>query len=313
MTQWYVKDLANLTKLSVQTLHYYDRIGLLQPSVRLPNGYRLYSEKDLLKLQQIIALKFFGFELAQIKTLLAGEADLVDHFTIQSQFLEEKAKTLLDASQTLKKIIAECSHHQSITWRTLINLIEVYQMSQALENKWVSKVLNPDELKAYIRFEQDLKTKFTQDGKDAWEKGWCDIVNQVNANVATDPASAAGMQIGKSCMAWVNKLYGKEHVLLRNAIWEKGFKSGHADVSEHGLSPEAVAWLDRAMDAYYHRQIYSILNNVEQQPQDVILRAWHDLLTEMYGDEEAPKNELIQKALQDEKVSAAAKAWLKEV
>jgi DNA-binding transcriptional MerR regulator len=55
MTQWYVKDLSNLTGVSKQTLHHYDQIGLLKPSLRLTNGYRLYSEADLLKLQQIIA------------------------------------------------------------------------------------------------------------------------------------------------------------------------------------------------------------------------------------------------------------------
>lgn len=59
MTQWYGKDLSRLTHVTVQTLHHYDRFGLLKPSLRLSNGYRLYSEKDLLKLQQIIALKFF--------------------------------------------------------------------------------------------------------------------------------------------------------------------------------------------------------------------------------------------------------------
>ncbi|MDF3054979.1 MAG: transcriptional regulator, MerR family, mercury resistance [Gammaproteobacteria bacterium] len=72
MAEWYVKDLSKLTGVSVQTLHHYDRIDLLKPSIRLSNGYRIYSEKDLLRLQQVIALKFFGFELSQIKALLAG-------------------------------------------------------------------------------------------------------------------------------------------------------------------------------------------------------------------------------------------------
>src|ERR1700722_19563922 len=110
MAQWYVKELSKLTDVSVQTLHHYDRINLLKPSVRLPNGYRLYSEKDLLKLQQIIALKFFNFSLSQIKTLLSKPVDIIDQFTIQSSFLEKKAKTLFEASQTLKDIIADCSH-----------------------------------------------------------------------------------------------------------------------------------------------------------------------------------------------------------
>ncbi len=68
MIKWYVKDLSKLTGVSVQTLHFYDTKDLLKPSLRLENNYHCYSEKDLLKLQQIIALKFFGFELSQIKT-----------------------------------------------------------------------------------------------------------------------------------------------------------------------------------------------------------------------------------------------------
>lgn len=46
MAEWYVKDLSKLTGVSVQTLHHYDRIDLLKPSVRLSNGYRIYSETD---------------------------------------------------------------------------------------------------------------------------------------------------------------------------------------------------------------------------------------------------------------------------
>ena len=59
--QWYIKEFSQLTKVSVRMLHHYDKVGLLKPSVRLLNGYRLYSEKDMLKLQQIIVLKSFGF------------------------------------------------------------------------------------------------------------------------------------------------------------------------------------------------------------------------------------------------------------
>ena len=107
MTQWYVKDLSKLTGVSVQTLHHYDRIDLLKPSVRLSNAYRIYSEKNLLQLQQIIALKFFGFELSQIKALLTGSVGELEHFSVQAQFLERKAGTLLDASKALKNIISE--------------------------------------------------------------------------------------------------------------------------------------------------------------------------------------------------------------
>src|SRR5579872_1216968 len=139
MTQWYVKELSKLTAISVQTLHHYDRIDLLKPSVRLPNGYRLYSENDLLKLQQIIALKFFGFGLSQIKKLLNKDIDLIDHLSAQSEHLDKQANTLFEASQTLKNIISSCSRDNSVPWETIIKSIEVYRAIQQLEHSWEGK------------------------------------------------------------------------------------------------------------------------------------------------------------------------------
>lgn len=104
MAEWYVKDLSKITWVSVQTLHHYDRIDLLKPSVCLSNGYRIYSEKDLLRLQQIIALKFFGFELSQIKALLAGSAGAIEHFSVQAKLLEQKAMTRLDALKQMLRL-----------------------------------------------------------------------------------------------------------------------------------------------------------------------------------------------------------------
>lgn len=112
MTQWFVKDLSRLTGVSVQTLHHYDRINLLKPSLRLANGYRVYSENDLLKLQQIIALKFFGFELSQIKTLLTKPNDALDHFVNQAHVLEQKATALLEGAKTLRSIISDVKDNQ---------------------------------------------------------------------------------------------------------------------------------------------------------------------------------------------------------
>ena len=311
MAQWYVKELSKLTQISVQTLHHYDRIGLLEPSVRLVNGYRLYSENDLLKLQQIIALKFFGFELSQIKTLLSTDVNMIDHFSVQSQFLEEKAKTLFEASHALKNIIADCSRDKSIPWETIIQLIEVYRMTQQLEKTWAGKALNQEELKQYASFEQGLKTKFTTSEEKALEQSWDDLVNEVNANLKKDPCSDLGIKLAKRCMDFVNTLYGNEYRVLRNAIWEKGFKGGHIG-EEHNLSAEAVAWLDKALDAYHRGRIYSVLNQAETQPHQALAKQWGELLTDMYGDNQAQKAELFSELLSDDKINQVAKDWLKK-
>lgn len=150
MTKWYVKDLSKLTGISVQALHYYDRINLLKPSIRLSNGYRVYSEKDLLHLQQITALKFFGFELSQIKKLLTDSSKAPEHFTVQNKLLEQKANALLHASNNLKNIIADATDNKSIPWKTIIQLIEVYDMTQKLEHSWVKEILSTEELKQFL-------------------------------------------------------------------------------------------------------------------------------------------------------------------
>jgi len=63
-------EFARLAGVTVRTLHHYDRIGLLKPSGHTDAGYRLYRKHDLIRLQQIITLKFIGFSLNHIKNLL---------------------------------------------------------------------------------------------------------------------------------------------------------------------------------------------------------------------------------------------------
>lgn len=311
MAQWYVKEIAKLTGVSTQTLHHYDRIDLLKPSIRLPNNYRLYSEKDLLKLQQIIALKFFGFELSQIKILLSGEADIKKQFVMQSILLEKKAKNLLEASSALKEILSSCSSNSSIHWETIIKLIEVYRMTENIEHAWVKQALTSEEIKQYVEFEKGLKERFSEQEKEAAEKEWADIVKEVHVSLKINPATDTGIALGKRCLNWVNMTYGKKYAALRTAIWEKGFKKGHAQ-DYHGLSYEGVEWLDKAMDAYCLDRIHKILNQIETCHINKIAKQWNDFLTEMCGNEQSSKDELIKIALLDESIIDAAKHWLKK-
>lgn len=306
MAQWYVNELSKLTKVSVRTLHHYDQTGLLKPSRRLPNGYRLYSEADLLKLQQIIALKFFGFELSKIKFLLDKEVDILAHLEAQSRVLQEKSQRLLEASKTLNEIISDCGGNESIPWEKVIKLIGVYTMTQELEKSWAGQVLSPDELKEYADFQQSLKSRSNE--KVTFEKEWTNLVRQIEDNLNKDPISDFGIEIAKRCMKMVNGIYGKKHAALKAAVWEKGFKGGHTD-----LSPEVVSWLDKAMDTYYRRRIYGVLSLVETESADKVLKLWNELMEEMYGDAESLKQALYEAALKDDKVNQAAKNWLKKI
>lgn len=312
MTQWYVKDLSKLTGVTVQTLHHYDRIDLLKPSVRAANGYRVYSEKDLLKLQQIIALKFFGFELLQIKALLTGNAGAVEHFSVQAQILEKKAATLLEASQALKSITATVNDDKLIPWETIIKIIEVYRMTQQLEHSWVKEIFTPEELKQYAAFEAEMKSHSTPEKQVAFEKNWADLVAEIQTNLEVDPASAIGIKLGERCMSLVNGLYGKKYAHLRTKKFEKGFGEGKG-LDDVGLTPVTVAWLEKAVDAYWRRRIYTLLDQVGVISASELLPRWNEILDDMYGEDSIRKKELVVVVLNDETVSNEAKAWLQHI
>lgn len=310
--KWYVKDLSKLTKVSVQTLHHYDRIDLLKPSLRLDNGYRVYTEKDLLKLQQIIALKFFGFELAQIKELLTADVNIMDHFKAQSKLLQQKANMLSNASHSLTEIVSTYRDQKSIPWQAIIETIEVFNMTNELENNWLGKVLNKQEVAQYVKFVNGLEERFTPADKAKSENAWFDLVKEINANCHRDPADKKSREIAASVMAWVNHLYGKENIPLRSVIWEKGFKGNDAG-DKHGLSPTAVTWLDAAMKADYRHKVLAIVNQVGAKTDVEVMQAFADFLQETCGDFTDLKVKILQAALVDEDVTAAARKVLQKM
>jgi DNA-binding transcriptional MerR regulator len=65
-----VGELARRTGLTVRTLHHYDTIGLLRPSLHTEAGYRLYAAGDVARLQQVLSLRQLGFSLEEVRDCL---------------------------------------------------------------------------------------------------------------------------------------------------------------------------------------------------------------------------------------------------
>src|SRR5438445_7161375 len=65
-----VGELARRTGLTVRTLHHYDEIGLLKPSLHTGSGHRLYTADDVARLQQVLSLRQLGFGLEEVRDCL---------------------------------------------------------------------------------------------------------------------------------------------------------------------------------------------------------------------------------------------------
>lgn len=101
-----VKEVSQLTGISVRTLHYYDDIGLLTPDHTTEAGYRLYSDDNLATLQQILFFRELDFPLKKIKELLRSPTfDRQKAFELQRKMLITKRKQLDRMIQTIDKSI----------------------------------------------------------------------------------------------------------------------------------------------------------------------------------------------------------------
>ena len=99
-----VKELSRLTGISVRTLHYYDEIGLLKSSDKSEAGYRLYDDKALERLQQILFFREFELPLKEIKAVLA------DPSLDRNEILHMQRRMLVAKQARLQRLIAGIDH-----------------------------------------------------------------------------------------------------------------------------------------------------------------------------------------------------------
>ena len=95
-----VKEISRLTGISVRTLHYYDEIGLFSPTEKSEAGYRLYDDKALERLQQILFFREFDIPLKEIRSILENPA------FDKNQILQMQRKMLTAKKERVERLIA---------------------------------------------------------------------------------------------------------------------------------------------------------------------------------------------------------------
>jgi MerR family transcriptional regulator, thiopeptide resistance regulator len=104
--EYSVGQLARLAGVSVRTLHHYDDIGLLHPSVVGLNGYRLYGRAEALRLQEILFYRDVGLSLVEINEILRSPVEAVDRLILHRNRLRTQAHRTAKAIATLNATIA---------------------------------------------------------------------------------------------------------------------------------------------------------------------------------------------------------------
>ena len=111
-----VKEVSELTGVSVRTLHHYDQVGLLTPDTITDAGYRIYSDDNLDRLQQILFFRELNFSLKQIKQIMDDPTfDRLEALIMQRDMLLDKMKQLENKITTINQSIQHTKGEISMT------------------------------------------------------------------------------------------------------------------------------------------------------------------------------------------------------
>ena len=183
-----IHDFAELAGVTVKALHHYDGLGLLRPG-RNEAGYRLYTEHDLERLEQIVALKFLGLPLKQIKAVLECAAlELPDALRMQRQAIEDKQDLLCRALLAIRAAEATLQPGQPADPAILKKIIEVIDMQDGVKEM----------KKYYSDAAWELRKRFYENGPSSeWQQLYRDVADALG----DDPASDKAQQLAERWLA----------------------------------------------------------------------------------------------------------------
>jgi MerR family transcriptional regulator, thiopeptide resistance regulator len=219
-----VHEFAELSGVTVKTLHHYDRLGLLKPR-RAETGYRIYTECDLERLQQVVALKYLGLSLHQIRVVLdRAPLELSDALRLQRRVLEEKQRHLahaLNAIVEAEKSIRPGEAADPAILKRLIETINLQDRAEVLKKYWSDEVWKKSEL-ALDKF------------KNGSIEEWKNLMREIAAAAAfgEDPASEKAQALGERYVELMEKSAGslRDMVdLTRDPEFQAGSKRALAD------------------------------------------------------------------------------------
>jgi DNA-binding transcriptional MerR regulator len=242
-----VGELATLAGVSVRTLHHYDRIGLVHPSAYSEGGHRLYSEQDLLRLQQVLTLRYLGFSLEQIEELLdRPDFHLVGSMQIQRNVLRDRIAELERIEATLGELVE--TRLASGRWDWALVARASAAVGEGLGNRGaeMQQYYTPEQMKQF----EELGKQIPPEEIRAIEEGWTALLAEVRANHGLDPSSPKAQELTDRWDQLQEKTaaYYRDYPDLWQAIGEN-YQKGIFERFDQAPQAEDFAFIERAKAA----------------------------------------------------------------
>ncbi|MBX6749701.1 MAG: MerR family transcriptional regulator [Micromonosporaceae bacterium] len=228
--RWKVGELAEATGLTVRTLHHFDEIGLLQPSERSPGGHRLYTDAEVRRLYQVLALRQLGVPLAEIKSLDGDLSGLIRRQLLQ---VEQQIGQLQQVRQHILSLLHRLSDGPTID-----------QLLAVMEAMMKTSYFTPDQLTR-------LKARHREVGAEGfqrWRARWTEIADEVRAHLAagTDPADPEVQAAARRWTQLMDEMTGGDRSILA-AMYAKMDGQGPEAATLDVVSSDVWAYVKRAL------------------------------------------------------------------
>ena len=143
-------EFAKKANVSIRTIHFYEKKGLIHPLEIADNGYRYYGEQEFARLQRILTLKILGFSLEEIQALSLNEtdSDYLQQSLEQQRFLmQRKIRYLQMVEKALGEVSGKLKQEKKPNWDEITKLIRIANMDREL----VEQYKNGTNINARIR------------------------------------------------------------------------------------------------------------------------------------------------------------------
>lgn len=242
-----VGEAARKTGVTVRTLQYYDKEGLLSPSAESEGGRRLYTDKDLVILHQIISLKSLGFSLDDIKQRLISletPADVANALTEQADDIRRKIEQLKASLSAIEQLKAEVLQMQTVNFKTYADIIVNLQMKN--DSYYLIKRFDDDTLD-HIRSQFDKESGL--DFMERFNRLSDEIVQLQKENVS--PESEKCQQVVKEYWSLIMEFTKGDMRLLTKLI-----EYGNIDTATNAWEERQKIvndYLEPALQIYFSR------------------------------------------------------------
>lgn len=243
-------EFAALTGVSVRTLHHYDRIGLLRPSGHSEGGHRLYREPELLRLQQVLTLRYLGFPLKQINALLSRpDFDLVASLHVQRTALRDRISELERIDVALGALLTEQRASGRWAWDLVVSAAAAAQDGLSDEGEAMERMRSyytPEQMRQF----EEVGAKVGAEEIREIEQLWTALLAEVRANHDLDPASEAARALADRWAALTERTMRgyQDHPELVQALREN-YQQGRFEDVPQAVHAEDFAFIARVNEA----------------------------------------------------------------